>query len=95
MGDAITFDPSTSRPLNPVGRTGMSGRGLLGKWGPNHAADPIVTRFDPEDERVLQMVAIKRRDTGQWAIPGGMVDPPECVSQTMRREFEEEVPRRS
>ena len=29
---------------NPAGRTGMCGRGLLGKWGPNHAADPIVTR---------------------------------------------------
>ena len=83
--------PTTSRPLNPVGRTGMAGRGLLGKWGPNHAADPIVTRFDPSDPRVLQMVAIKRKDTGQWAIPGGMVDPPECVSQTLRREFEEEA----
>ena len=31
-------------PKNPVGRTGISGRGLLGKWGPNHAADPVVTR---------------------------------------------------
>ena len=31
---------------NPVGRTGMTGRGLLGKWGPNHAADPLVTRCD-------------------------------------------------
>ena len=30
---------------NPMGRTGMRGLGLLGKWGPNHAADPIVTRF--------------------------------------------------
>ena len=29
---------------NPIGRTGMSGRGLLGRWGPNHAVDPIVTR---------------------------------------------------
>lgn len=29
---------------NPRGRTGLSGRGLLGRWGPNHAADPIVTR---------------------------------------------------
>ena len=29
---------------NPVGRTGLKGRGTLGKWGPNHAADPIVTR---------------------------------------------------
>ena len=33
-------------PQNPVGRTGMKSRGTLGKWGPNHAADPIVTRSD-------------------------------------------------
>ena len=32
-------------PLNPTGRTGVMMRGLLGRWGPNHAADPIVTRF--------------------------------------------------
>lgn len=32
-------------PLNIRGRTGMIGRGLLGRWGPNHAADPIVTRY--------------------------------------------------
>ncbi len=32
-------------PLNPIGRTGVSGRGQLGKWGVNHAADPIVTRY--------------------------------------------------
>ena len=31
-------------PRNPIGRTGLTGRGLLGRWGPNHAADPIVTR---------------------------------------------------
>lgn len=32
-------------PLNILGRTGLKGRGVLGKWGPNHAADPIVTRW--------------------------------------------------
>eukprot|EP00456_Euglypha_rotunda_P081195 TRINITY_DN79091_c0_g1_i1.p1 TRINITY_DN79091_c0_g1~~TRINITY_DN79091_c0_g1_i1.p1 ORF type:complete len:112 (-),score=22.39 TRINITY_DN79091_c0_g1_i1:10-345(-) len=37
------------------------------------------------------MVAIKRHDTGNWAIPGGMVDPGEKVSETLRREFEEEA----
>lgn len=31
-------------PRNPIGRTGITGRGCLGRWGPNHAADPIVTR---------------------------------------------------
>ncbi|CAH8481882.1 unnamed protein product [Dicrocoelium dendriticum] len=35
---------SNGLPLNPRGRTGITGRGELGRWGPNHAADPIVTR---------------------------------------------------
>ena len=47
-------------PRNPRGRTGMSERGLLGKWGPNHAADPIVTRIRPDGAgpAQLQVVAI-------------------------------------
>jgi len=36
-------------------------------------------------------VAIQRKDTGHWAIPGGMVDNGETVSVTLRREFEEEA----
>lgn len=36
-------------PQNPIGRTGLCGRGLLGRWGPNHAADPIVTRWKRDD----------------------------------------------
>ena len=75
-------------PLNPRGRTGLRGRGLLGQWGPNHAADPIVTRYQGTQ---LQMVAIKRKDTGDWAIPGGMVDDGEMVSDTLKREFTEEA----
>jgi len=84
----ITLDKS-GRPLNPRGRTGISGRGTLWNWGPNHAADPIVTKTDQDGH--VYMVAIKRKDNGQWAIPGGMVDPGEKVSATLRREFEEEA----
>ena len=69
-------------PMNVRGRTGMEGRGVLGRYGPNHAADPIVTRwkrdekgkqvYEPSSGRpVLQFVAIQRRDTNEWAIPGG------------------------
>ena len=85
--------PATNAPLNPRGRTGMQGRGALGKWGPNHAADPIVTRWhtDESGRRRLQMVAIRRADNGQWAIPGGMVDAGEEVSVTLKREFKEEA----
>ena len=78
------------KPRNPVGRTGLRDRGLLGKWGPNHAADPIVTRYHPETGK-LQMVAIRREDTGQWAIPGGMVDDGKVVPAKLRREFTEEA----
>ncbi|CAD5121031.1 DgyrCDS9570 [Dimorphilus gyrociliatus] len=85
----------TSVPLNPKGRTGLKGRGALGRWGPNHAADPIVTRWQPGkkrgEKRVLEFIAIQRRDTGEWAIPGGMVDPGEQVNVTLRREFGEEA----
>ncbi|CAK8686446.1 unnamed protein product [Clavelina lepadiformis] len=92
-----------NKPQNPEGRTGISGRGLLGKWGPNHAADPIVTRWKRDDEnntvtdnktkkKILQFVAIRRKDGDQdWAIPGGMVDAEETVSLTLKREFGEEA----
>ncbi|XP_061556542.1 ADP-ribose pyrophosphatase, mitochondrial [Phycodurus eques] len=90
------------KPLNPHGRTGLMGRGLLGRWGPNHAADPIVTRWKVDAKRekslhhiskkpILQFVSIKRKDCGEWAIPGGMVDPGENVSLTLQREFSEEA----
>lgn len=96
------YKVDNNRPINPIGRTGLTGRGLLGKWGPNHAADPIVTRWkrDAEGETVihetsgkpiLQFVCIQRKDSGEWAIPGGMVDDDEEVSLTLKREFGEEA----
>lgn len=84
----IQFDES-GRPLNPAGRTGLRGRGKLGKWGANHAADPIV--FSKNTRGELQILLIKRKDTGDWALPGGMVDPGEKFSQTALRELREEA----
>ena len=37
------------------------------------------------------MVTILRGDNKLWAIPGGMVDPGEKVSNTLKREFMEEA----
>jgi hypothetical protein len=85
----LTLD-AAGLPRNPAGRTGIDGRGLLGKWGPNHAADPIVTRDDPTSGR-LQVVVIRRKDTSTWALPGGMVDGGEAVSRAVRREFKKEA----
>jgi len=86
----VLSQDKAGRPLNPQGRTGVSGRGLLGKWGPNFAADPIITRINKESG-LMEMLAIQRKDNGQWAIPGGMVDKGEEVSRTLSRELQEET----
>jgi 8-oxo-dGTP pyrophosphatase MutT (NUDIX family) len=78
------------RPMNPFGRTGIEGRGLLGKWGQNPAADPIITRYNPATGK-LEMAVIRRGDTDEWAIPGGMVDDGEQALSAAAREFLEET----
>jgi ADP-ribose pyrophosphatase len=78
------------RVLNPAGRSGVAGRGLLGKWGPNYAADPIITCINLAEGRA-ELLAVQRRDNGQWAIPGGMVDKGEEISGTLTRELMEET----
>ena len=88
LGD-VQFDPETGRPLNPTGRQGIAGRGELGKWGPNNAADPIVIAFDSEGNR--KILLIRRKDTKEWALAGGMVDPGEHVSLTAKRDLMEEA----
>lgn len=71
-------------PLNPFGRTGLRGRGALFKWGANQALDQIVTRWvrDPHGGIVqrggrplAQVLAIRRRVDGLWALPGSFVRP--------------------
>lgn len=85
----IRYDQS-GLPLNPGGRTGISGRGNLTKWGPNLAADPIITRYDPITG-YLQMITIQRKDNGQWAIPGGMVEDGDSIGKTLEKELKEET----
>uniref|UniRef100_A0A914GY43 Nudix hydrolase domain-containing protein n=1 Tax=Globodera rostochiensis TaxID=31243 RepID=A0A914GY43_GLORO len=77
------------RPLNPFGRTGLRGRGLFGRWGPNHAADAIVSRRLTNGQ--LQFVAIERHDTGELALPGGMLNIGEQPLEAAVREFCEET----
>ena len=82
----IVFDDD-QRPLNPAGPTGKRGR-LLGKWGPNHAADPLILHKTKEGWRML---AIERKDTQTWAMPGGMVDEGESIAEALARELKEET----
>ncbi len=75
-------------PLNPKGRTGIKGRGLLGKWGANYAVDILVSRTTDKGREYL---LIKRTDNHQYAFVGGMVDGDESDIRAAERELGEEV----
>lgn len=83
----VPFEVVDGRPRNPSGRTGRIGRDL-GRWGENSAADAIVVAGTPAGRFVL---LIRRDDCGQWALPGGMVEPGEVVLAAAVRELAEET----
>ena len=88
LGEVLEFD-EYNRPINPThAQINCNGRGTLGKWGPNQAADPIAIRKHRNRYYVL---VIKRQDTGMYALPGGMVDEGEIVTETIVRELQEEA----
>ncbi|XP_035828049.1 transient receptor potential cation channel subfamily M member-like 2 isoform X2 [Aplysia californica] len=94
------YDVVDGLPVNPIGRTGLRGRGALGRWGPNHAGDPIVTRWKMLDDGtcamkdgkpVLQFVAVQRKDNSLWSIPGGICSPGEEPWNILKADFSEDV----
>ena len=87
MSGPIVFGEN-GKPVNPNGRTGMCGRGSLGKYGPNHVADPVLTRHSPATGAV-QVLVIQRPDNPRPRLPSGMVNSGEAVSLTLRRELTE------
>lgn len=86
---SCAYDAKRQRYLFPGGRTGITGRGLLGRFGPNHAADPIVTRMR---DGKLQVILIVRNDgSGLLAFPGGMVEVGATHTETLKAEFTQEA----
>lgn len=89
------YETVDDMPINPMGKTGIIGRGELGLWGPNPAADPVVLRVKKlkNGEEQLQVLLIQRADGDkEFAIPGGMIDPTDStVSAAALRELGEET----
>ena len=45
-GTNLLYKLDNGIPQNPYGRTGLRGRGILPRWGPNHYVILIVTRYN-------------------------------------------------
>lgn len=85
------YDFTEGRFLNPRGKTGISGRGMLGRWGPNWAADVIVTKREGGKLWVLLCEKQVGDGTSTLCFPAGMVEPGQFVPETLRRELCEEA----
>ncbi|TGZ57789.1 hypothetical protein CRM22_009848 [Opisthorchis felineus] len=64
-------------PLNPSGRSGLQGKGLLPHWGPNHAVTVALTRAHPDgivwnDLPVIQVAVLCRNQN--FCLPWYLID---------------------
>ena len=67
-----TVSDDIGRPLHPRGRTGLAGRGLLGRWGANPAVGAVVTRLSAEGDGLL-VLAGRREGQLRISLPRGLV----------------------
>jgi ADP-ribose pyrophosphatase len=92
LGDVLQarearFRDDEGRPLNPRGRTGIGGRGLLGVWGANHSAAGVVLRTSAMTggmEVLLGSVA----ETSRLELPKGFLLPDEDADEGLLRIME-------
>lgn len=97
MDFGVPFD-SMDKPINPYDPDNpKKGRHFLGKWGPNHAADPIITcpgKYPWSPYNLLVVSRKPEKDVApdrRTALPGGMVsdDGEEFKTTAVREAFEE------
>ncbi|XP_069886906.1 transient receptor potential cation channel subfamily M member 2 isoform X1 [Dipodomys merriami] len=86
-------------PRNPMGRTGLRGRGSLRWFGPNHTLHPVVTRWRRNQDgaicrksikKMLEVLVVKRPGSEHWALPGGSREPGEALPQKLRQVLRQE-----
>uniref|UniRef100_A0A8C6XFP7 Transient receptor potential cation channel subfamily M member 2 n=1 Tax=Naja naja TaxID=35670 RepID=A0A8C6XFP7_NAJNA len=95
-----TYTVEGGLPLNPMGRTGLRGQGILRFFGPNHALHPVVTRwrrnvdgsiYRKNLKKMLEVLVVNFPFLDNWALLGGSLEPgealPQKIKQVLRREF--------
>ena len=87
---AAKYKSEEGLPLNPRGRTGIAGRGLLGLWGPNPAVAAIITR-PTADASSVEILVGRQVDDGQLRLPKGFIARDESDEQAVKRVLQEET----
>ncbi|XP_075036348.1 transient receptor potential cation channel subfamily M member 2 isoform X2 [Mixophyes fleayi] len=91
-----TYVVQDGLPLNPLGRTGLRGRGSLCWFGPNHAIHPIITQWmrnkdtsiiKKKSKKMLEVLVMKHNSSEHWALPGGSLEPGETLPSKLNRIF--------
>jgi ADP-ribose pyrophosphatase len=77
------------RPLNPRGRTGIAGRGLLGSWGANLSVAAVVIRRNRSRE--LEILLGQSEDDTELEMAKGFVHPGETSEACLQRVLEAET----
>ncbi|TNF76601.1 MAG: NUDIX domain-containing protein [Acidobacteria bacterium] len=77
------------RPLNPRGRTGIAGRGLLGAWGANLSVAAVVVRRNRSDE--LEILLGQSEDDTELEMAKGFMHPGETSEACLQRVIEVET----
>ncbi|MHC5027425.1 MAG: phosphotransferase [Planctomycetota bacterium] len=88
--EGIRHRDHQGRPLNPRGRTGLAGRGLLGRWGANRAVAAVVLRRSADQEHVDVLLGAKDEGGKLW-LPKGFVREGEDDLQAMGRVLKSET----
>ncbi|XP_048781107.2 transient receptor potential cation channel subfamily M member-like 2 isoform X2 [Ostrea edulis] len=96
---------SSDIPINPMGRTGMRGRGKLRRWGPNHCVMVVVSRWKRylstsqnqqnfmkvDGKKVLEVVVLQKKESGEFTLPSGKEYGNMSVYSAMCRKFLDNV----
>ena len=87
---AAKFKDDSGKPLNPRGRTGIAGRGLLGLWGPNLSVAVNLVRTNAATGELE--ILLGNKEGGQdLELPKGFVLPGEEPDEAVARVLESET----
>ncbi|KAI0988321.1 hypothetical protein GJ496_004042 [Pomphorhynchus laevis] len=81
----------SGRPVNPIGRTGLRGRGCLNHWGPNHTYHFLISRWKDAYHQKLEFVSVYSLSLRQWIIPETQASVTRCIPDIVKATFIKEL----